>query len=78
MVVHNVALYRLGGAQDMKTNLKVHYQIFFDGVQCGVVSLDFGTKMSPQLKNVSLKIFFFVIPKDRLVDKLVKNRVNRI
>ncbi len=36
VVVHNVASYRLGGAKD---NSACSLSIFFDGVQCSVVSL---------------------------------------
>ena len=36
LVVHNVALYQLGGAQDDFTCLLSN---FFDGVQCSVVGL---------------------------------------
>ena len=36
LAVHNVALYRLYGAQD---DFACSLSIFFDGVQCSVVSL---------------------------------------
>ena len=37
LVVHNVALYRLGGAQDCFSCSLATF--FFDGVQCSAVSL---------------------------------------